>query len=114
MCPTAPLHAPVPCADWEQQLRQYVADHPQVVVVDRLDKIRQLHNRATMLRPLQGAGILLQQVMHTAQHTILHYNTAQHTIPQHTTARVAVVVLSAPYHQATMLRTLQGAGILLQ
>jgi hypothetical protein len=53
----------VPCAGWEQQLRQYVSDHPQVVVVDRLDKIRQLHNRATMLRPLQGSGILLTQVI---------------------------------------------------
>ena len=49
-------------ADWEQQLRQYVGNHPQVVVVDRLDKIKQLHNRATMLKPLQGDGILLQQV----------------------------------------------------
>jgi hypothetical protein len=39
-----------------------------VVIVDRLDKIRQLHNRATMLRPLQGDGILLQQVGHKAQH----------------------------------------------
>lgn len=49
-------------ADWEQQLLQYVRDNPQVVVVDRLDKIRQVHNRATMLRPLQGDGIILQQV----------------------------------------------------
>lgn len=50
------------CADWEQQLRQYAADNPRVVVVDSLDRIRQLHNRATMLRPLQGDGIVLQQV----------------------------------------------------
>lgn len=48
-------------ADWEQQLRQYVSNHPETVVVDRIDKIRQLHNRATMLRPLQGDGIVLQQ-----------------------------------------------------
>lgn len=40
-------------------------DHPEVVVVDSIDKIRQLHNRSTMLRPLQGAGIILQQPQHT-------------------------------------------------
>lgn len=50
-----------PPADWEQQLRQYVSNHPETVVVDRIDKIRQLHNRATMLRPLQGDGVVLQQ-----------------------------------------------------
>jgi hypothetical protein len=47
---------------WEASLRAYVAAHPEVVVVDSIDRIRQLHNRATMLRPLQGAGITLQQV----------------------------------------------------
>lgn len=56
---------------WEQELRAYVAAHPRVVVVDRLDKIRQLHNRATMLRPLQGEGIVLTQVGPLAPHHAL-------------------------------------------
>ena len=65
------------CAGWEQQLRQYVLDHPEVVVVDSIDKIRQLHNRSTMLRPLQGEGIVLQQPQRSMQ-------------PQHTQQAVLV------------------------
>jgi hypothetical protein len=33
-----------------------------VCIIDRLDRIRALHNRATMLTPLKGEGITLAQV----------------------------------------------------
>lgn len=42
-------------------LQEYKHAHPGVCIIDKLDKIRALHNRATMLTPLQGEGITLQQ-----------------------------------------------------
>lgn len=55
-------------AEWEAYLQQYLAAHPEVKVIDRLDRIKALHNRATMLRPLQGDGITLLRVRNISQH----------------------------------------------
>lgn len=38
----------------------YVRERPHVKVIDSVDGIRLLQNRATMLRPLQGLGIAIQ------------------------------------------------------
>jgi hypothetical protein len=40
----------------------YLREHPEVKVIDRLDGIRTLQNRGTMLLPLQGDGIAAVQV----------------------------------------------------
>jgi hypothetical protein len=49
-------------AAWEHFLHEYKAAHPEVCIIDRLDRIRALHNRATMLTALKGEGITLSQV----------------------------------------------------
>jgi hypothetical protein len=51
---------PVHTADWERNLTDYCRQHPDVAVIDRVEGIRLLHNRATMLTPLQGEGITVQ------------------------------------------------------
>eukprot|EP00775_Hariotina_reticulata_P014719 gene14719-14887_t len=56
------IHKLRPNPEWEAYLQQYMAVHPEVTVIDRLDRIKALHNRATMLRPLQGDGISLLRV----------------------------------------------------
>lgn len=49
-------------AAWEQFLQEYKAAHPEVCIIDRLDRIKALQNRSTMLTPLKGEGITLSQV----------------------------------------------------
>ncbi len=46
--------------DFEQQLRDYHAKHPHVRVLDDMDAIQPLFNRATMLDPVQGEGIVVE------------------------------------------------------
>uniref|UniRef100_A0A383WNE1 Uncharacterized protein n=1 Tax=Tetradesmus obliquus TaxID=3088 RepID=A0A383WNE1_TETOB len=53
------IHKLRPNPAWEHFLHEYKAAHPEVVIIDRLDRIRALHNRATMLTPLKGDGITL-------------------------------------------------------
>jgi len=43
-------------AEWEAYLQQYMAAHPEVTVIDRVDRIKALHNRATMLCPHRAMG----------------------------------------------------------
>lgn len=44
-------------AVWEHNLQQYTQKHPEVRVIDRVDGIRLLQNRATMLNVLNGNGM---------------------------------------------------------
>lgn len=46
--------------DWERNLLDYSKAHPDVTVIDRVDGIRALQNRSTMLSALSGEGIMLQ------------------------------------------------------
>lgn len=46
-------------AAWEHNLQGYTTAHPEVRVIDRVDGIRLLQNRATMLNVLNGNGIAL-------------------------------------------------------
>lgn len=46
--------------DWERNLDEYLRLHPGTTVIDRVDGIRSLQNRATMLLPLQSPGISLE------------------------------------------------------
>jgi hypothetical protein len=50
----------VSTAGWEKNLLEYCKLHPDVTVIDRVEGIRMLHNRLTMLTPLYGEGILVQ------------------------------------------------------
>lgn len=59
----AQIDAGVPCcvlAEWERDLLEYSKQHPEVTVIDRVDGIRTLQNRSTMLSPLHGDGILVK------------------------------------------------------
>ena len=40
------------CAEWEQQLRSYVAQEPSTKIYDSLDAVAALQNRQSMLAPL--------------------------------------------------------------
>lgn len=53
------LHKLQPDAGWERNLKNYIHMHPDVTVIDRLEAIRTLRNRATMLTPLYGKGIVV-------------------------------------------------------
>lgn len=50
--------------EWENLLLDYVREHPGVKVIDRLDSIRNLQNRGTMLNSLCGEGILVKVSTH--------------------------------------------------
>mmetsp|Transcript_10669 Transcript_10669/g.22930 ORF Transcript_10669/g.22930 Transcript_10669/m.22930 type:complete len:422 (+) Transcript_10669:247-1512(+) len=54
------IHKLRPNKDWERNLLEYSKAHPEVRVIDRVDGIRTLQNRATMLSPLHGDGICVQ------------------------------------------------------
>ncbi len=52
-----PLELPYCNAEWERSLEEYMRYRPDTKVIDRVDGIRTLQNRATMLHPLKGVGI---------------------------------------------------------
>ena len=61
---TTHSHLPLPTqhghTEWERNLLEYSKTHPDVTVIDRVDGIRALQNRSTMLSVLNGEGIVLQ------------------------------------------------------
>jgi len=62
-CPqhtTPPPRCACARAAWERNLQDYAHQHPGVTVIDRVDGIRALQNRATMLSVLDGQGIVLK------------------------------------------------------
>mmetsp|Transcript_15093 Transcript_15093/g.40824 ORF Transcript_15093/g.40824 Transcript_15093/m.40824 type:complete len:443 (+) Transcript_15093:139-1467(+) len=54
------IHKLRPNKEWERNLLDYSKAHPDVTVIDRVDGIRALQNRSTMLSVLNGEGIVLQ------------------------------------------------------
>lgn len=52
--PTTPFSS---CPEWRAELDAYAADHPDMLVVDPPPRVAALASRATMLTPLQGAGV---------------------------------------------------------
>lgn len=55
------VHKLRPNKEWERNLEEYMRYRPDTKVIDRVDGIRTLQNRATMLHPLQGVGISFKQ-----------------------------------------------------
>lgn len=47
-------------AEWEANLTDYAKQHPEVIIIDHLERIKTLQNRSTMLFPVQGDGIVVQ------------------------------------------------------
>lgn len=82
LCVRHPIAVLCPAA-WEHFLHEYKAAHPEVVIIDRLDRIRALHNRATMLTPLKGDGITLAPVRPQQQHHSFFVVDASTTLQHH-------------------------------
>lgn len=55
------VHKLRPSKEWEANLLEYIKQHPRVKVIDKVDGIRTLQNRSTMLTALHGNGIVVQQ-----------------------------------------------------
>lgn len=68
------------CAVWERLLQHYMSQHPHVKLIDKLDCIRTLQNRATMLTPLTGNGIVIQV-------TPMHLSVTPAVVPMHATTQ---------------------------
>lgn len=60
------VHKLRPNKEWEANLLEYVKQHPNVKVIDKVDGIRTLQNRSTMLTALHGNGIVLQPTEDTS------------------------------------------------
>lgn len=54
------MHLSVLSAEWECALQEYARANPHVRVIDSVDGIRMLRNRATMLSVLQSRDIVVQ------------------------------------------------------
>jgi inositol-1,3,4-trisphosphate 5/6-kinase/inositol-tetrakisphosphate 1-kinase len=60
------IHKLRPNKDWESNLLSYAKANPNVKIIDRVDGIRTLQNRATMLSPLSSS--ITFQVRETDKH----------------------------------------------
>ncbi len=49
---------------WESNVHKYLQQHPSVKLIDRVDGIKTLQNRATMLSPLHGGGVNFKVTRH--------------------------------------------------